>query len=777
MTDRNDNMSLEVHFLDYQAKVKWLFPKRVMKLYKGKKAAYGSRRLFVIGIGSNGIDILIKCKDIAENRYGSDNSKIMFMGIGLKEQLDNAQCNGSVLEPGERLEIDPDEAIYPYLNDPTKLPAEAADWFDEGLRNYTPNKPVYGLSKRQCARIALFHCFDALKERLGAAVKTFSNDKSTIEIVFTGNLGDAFFGGMVIDLAYITRAFFAPEKCPITVTASMLAADTALQQGLDGRDLAIFYANTIVTKCELDKFQCQKKEYSQKFSPAYTFTSNKAPFSSCFINAAEENYRLTVENTALKILTDSALIFKQDDDADRLLSHNMLGSATQHNFRYLCSGTAVDEIPMGKIVSYLTLKTVMMLNNILIKKSAGEGQLNMISSKVTPDEMLLALKAGEIPKIEYDENLNPLFSAKSLKNGSQASKDYVNERLQIIADLCSAGASTYMEKVYEEVVDICEKACCDNEKGPYYAAEIARRCINVLKKAIDKKKDQIENADMDVPRDEHQLMAEWRSIHGAFGLFGTKDTGAYVSRMKRYAEGRRVQLTGQIVLEFYEKLLARLEEFYNDKMTGATKLFSEAVDYFNSIEAKMRPSESGFVRDAFDASDNLVRTKLDRLVEQLPKDTVETAFKKSRMLVGALSDDPKLFASEACAIACICFRELFSSSYDELCQAFGTNKTVGRALEECIGRVCAVTPASDEQPLVRAVCPQNAQMEDIAGLRAVHNNLNSVWTNSSLLHTVIVQQVVGGVKLDQFKDYEQWENMRYAYVNDSLKKHGIHIFT
>ncbi|MGN0678207.1 MAG: hypothetical protein ACI4JS_00930, partial [Oscillospiraceae bacterium] len=86
-------------------------------------------------------------------------------------------------------------------------------------------------------------------------------------------------------------------------------------------------------------------------------------------------------------------------------------------------------------------------------------------------------------------------------------------------------------------------------------------------------------------------------------------------------------------------------------------------------------------------------------------------------------------------------------------------------------------PASDEQPLVRAVCPQNAQMEDIAGLRAVHNNLNSVWTNSSLLHTVIVQQVVGGVKLDQFKDYEQWENMRYAYVNDSLKKHGIHIFT
>ncbi len=762
--------------MDYRAKVQWLSPRRVMKLYKGKKASYGSRRLFVIGIGSNGIDVLIKCKDIAENRYGSDNSKIMFLGIGLKEQLDNAQCHGSVLEPGERMEIIPDEAIYPYLNDPSKLSAEAASWFDEGLRNYTPNKPVYGLTKRQCARIALFHCFDVVKERFGAAVKSFSNEKSTIEIVFTGNLGDAFFGGMVIDLAYIARAFFAPEKCPITVTASMLAADTALQQGLDGRDLAIFYANTIVTKCELDKFQFQKKEYSQKFSAAYAFSSNKAPFSSCFINAAEENYKLTVENTALKILTDSALLFKQDDDADRLLSYNMLGSATQHTFRYLCNGTAVDEIPMGKIVSYLTLKTVMTLNNSLMKNSAGAAQLSMISSKVIPDEMLLALKAGEIPKIEYNENLNPLFSVKSLRNGAQSSKKYVNERLEKIAELCGQGVSIYMDKVYEEVTEICENACGDNEKGPYYAEEIVRRCLTMLKKAIEKKKDQIENAELDVPRDEHQLMAEWRAIRGTFGLFGTKDTGAYISRMKQYAEGRRIQLTGKIVLEFYEKLHDRLNEYYNNRLCGITNLFSETVDYFNSMEEEMRPSDSGFVRDAFDASTEMVRTKLDRLVEQVPEATLEMAFKKSHMLTAVLSDDPKLFAAEACAIACICFRELFSSSYDELCQAFGTNKTVGRALEECIERVCAVTPVADEQPLMRAVCPQNAQMEDIAGLRAVHNNLNSVWTNSSLLHTVIVQQVKGGVKLDEFKDYEQWENMRYAYVNDSLKKHGIHIF-
>lgn len=747
-----------------------------MKLYKGKKASYGSRRLFVIGIGGNGIDVLIKCKDIAENRYGSDKSKIMFLGIGLKEQLDSAECHGSVLEQDERIEIVPDEAIYPYLNDPSKLPAEAKSWFDEGLRNYTPNKPVYGLTKRQCARIALFHCFDTVKERLGAAVKSFSNEKSTVEIVFTGNLGDAFFGGMVIDLAYIARAFFAPEKCPITVTTSMLAADTALQQGLDGRDLAVFYANTIVTKCELDKFQFQKREYSQKFSAAYAFSSNKAPFSSCFINAAEENYKLTVENTAQKIMTDSALLFKQDDDAERLLSYNMLGSATQHTFRYLCSGTAVDEIPMGKIVSYLTMKTVMMVNNLLMKNSAGAAQLSMISSKVIPDEMLLALKAGEIPKIEYDENLNPLFSARSLKNGVQATKRYVNERLEKIAELCGQGISPYMDKVYREVTDICESACVDNQKGPYYAEEIVRRCLTVLKKAIEKKKDQIENAELDVPRDEHQLTTEWHAIRGTFGLFGTKDTSSYISRMKQYAEGRRIQLTGKLVLEFYEKLYERLNEYYTDRLCSITDLFSETVDYFNSIEEELRPSDSGFVRDAFDASAETVRNKLDKLVEQVSEPTFEMAFKKSRVLAAVLSDDPKLFATEVCAIAGICFRELFSSGYDELCEAFGTDKTVGRALEGCIERVRAVTAVADEQPLMRAVCPQSAKMEDIAGLRAVHNNLNSVWTNSSLLHTVIVQQVKGGVKLDEFKDYEQWENMRYAYVNDSLKKHGIQIF-
>lgn len=761
--------------MDYQAKVEWLSPKRVMKLYKGQKAVYGSRRLFIIGIGSNGIDILARCKDIAENRYGSDNTKIRFLGIGLKSQLDEAQVNGSVLEADERLEIDPEEAIYSYLNDPSKLTAEMKDWFDEGLFNYTQNTPVYGIKKRQCARLALFHYFDKIRTLLGQAVKAFSNSKSTIQVVFTGNLGDAFFGGMVIDLAYLVKAFLSPDKSPITVSAAMLAADTALQQGLDGRDLAIFYANTVVTKYELDKFQCKKKEYNQCFSPAYTFNSKKTPFSSCFINAAEENYELTVENTAMKIMTDSALLFEQDDDADRLLSYNMLSNATQHTFRYLCSGTALDEIPMGKIASYLTLKTVIMLNSRL-KEHVATDLFNLYSSKVTPDEMLLALKGGDIPNIEYDEHLNPLFSPKSLKKGSKASFNYVMERLEKIAELCTKGSDVYMNKIYTEITDLCDKACRDNEKGPYYAEGLIKRCQSTLTKAIQKKKSQIEDAELDVSRDEHLVLEEWRRIHGVLGLFSSKDTSCYITRMKRFEEDKRICLTGGIVVEFYEKLYEKLETYYKEKICKMIRVFDETEKYFKNIAEHMSMVDNGFVRDAFDVSEKRVMEKLDRLVEQLPEQTVSTVFQKSRLLECAVDDNPKRFAAEACAISCICFRGLFTSSYDELCQAFGCDRTVARALEECMGRVCAVTPVADEQPLMRAVCPQNAQMEDIAGLRAVHNNLNSVWTNSSLLHTVIVQQVKGGVKLDHFKDYEQWENMRYAYVNDSLKKHGIRIF-
>lgn len=68
-------------------------------------------------------------------------------------------------------------------------------------------------------------------------------------------------------------------------------------------------------------------------------------------------------------------------------------------------------------------------------------------------------------------------------------------------------------------------------------------------------------------------------------------------------------------------------------------------------------------------------------------------------------------------------------------------------------------------------------MKQIAPIRSVHRSINYIWNASVLNYTAEVVQIRGGVKLEEFKDYEKWENMRYAYVNDSLKKHGIHIFT
>ena len=39
------------------------------------------------------------------------------------------------------------------------------------------------------------------------------------------------------------------------------------------------------------------------------------------------------------------------------------------------------------------------------------------------------------------------------------------------------------------------------------------------------------------------------------------------------------------------------------------------------------------------------------------------------------------------------------------------------------------------------------------------------------------RQPLSAVQLEKFSGYELWENMHYAYVNDSLKKHGIRIFS
>ena len=752
----------------------WFSPKRIMKLYNGKKADFGSRRVFVIGIGENGVDCVVRCKDIAENRYTDDPARVRFLGIGLRETLDSAEYEGSVLNEKERFVIDPDEAIYPYLNDPEKLPAHAKEWFDSGLRNYTPNKPAYGLTKRQCARAALFHYFEDIMKLFGGAINDFSGGRLPLEIIFTGNLGDAFFGGMFIDLANIARAMFTAVNYSVTVNAYLFAADTALLQGLDGRDLALFYANTAVTKSELDKFMCKGREYVQTFSDSYTFRNDKPPFSSCTINAAEDTYEHTIENIALKIMTSCSMLFKQSDDAERLLSYNMLGDKNEkHSFRYIACGVFVDEVPLGKITSYLTLKLIAKLNQTLMGNSVGMMELGMIASRVTPDDMFLASKAGDIPKAEFDESLNPLFSVKSLKNGMEASKKYVLERVEQTAQLCEKGAEIYMDEIYSSVRERCEQARTDNEKGPYYAAEIIRKCVSELKNAIKKTKESADNIEDEAAREEKLLQGEYRSLKGAFGLFGKKSAADYIARIKQYADAERKKLTGKTMLGFYEKLCDKFTE-YGKELSLTTGVLSKAVDFLNHITDSFKAEQDGYTQDAFDISAPESVEVLNKMAQAVPETTLATAFKRSKLL--KTDGSPKNIAREAVELTKICFDALLAGGYDDFCRLFGIEKNVTKAIEGCLDSVCTNTPTEEGAPLLRAICPRGVSQGEIAGLKAAHNSLSFIWNDSAMLHTVVVQQVCGGVKLDGFKEYEKWENMRYAYVNDSLKKHGIRIF-
>ena len=114
--------------------------------------------------------------------------------------------------------------------------------------------------------------------------------------------------------------------------------------------------------------------------------------------------------------------------------------------------------------------------------------------------------------------------------------------------------------------------------------------------------------------------------------------------------------------------------------------------------------------------------------------------------------------------------------YNDFCEYFGAKSSVRDALQGCFDSVNVKTPTLDEQPLTRILCPKNIKQSDVAQLKASRQGINYLWNVSPLFNAAVVVQIKGGVKFDGFKDYNQWENMRYAYVNDSLKKHGIHIF-
>lgn len=757
---------------------KWLKPDRVMKLYRGSKSSFGTKRLFVVGVGKNGVDCLMRAKHIAENRFRKDKTRIRFLGIGINELVDNAEFCGSVLEADEKLSIDPDTAIYGYLNAPEKMSEFVKEWFDEGLKNYTPNKPVYGLQKRQCGRLALFHCFGTLMKLFGAALTSFGLNDRPLEIAVVGNLGDAFFGGMVIDIGYILRTLFETVPYPVTIVSYMFAGDTAEFTEKEGRDLATAYANTIVSKSELDMFQSRKKRFWQQYNNAIEISSDKPPYTACYITHAEKTYEETMEKTALKIMCEPGNIIERDDEAEKLMSYNMLGKDGSHAFRYLAFSSAVNEIPLGKMVSYISIKILGKYIGEMRRRSIGEMELGKIAGKVAPNAMMLASKGGDIPRIEFDESLNPLFSLRSLKNGGEASKRYVNDKLSEIAGLCRKGSEQMLPELLGHIKKLCENALLDRDKGPYYALEIVRACVSKLNEASKNAEQQMMTIDDDVSREEHLVAAAYKKLKSTPNFMAAKYVEPYVDMLKEYMDYRKIQLTAGITKGFYDGLAAELNKYASETLRTRSSVFDAISEHTDEI-LNGGSEYGGFgVKEAFDPlrpESAEIRQILDKLVDNIPRDKMQLALKRADLMSAAQKGMTE-FIGELLMIVDICIGELTEKGYDEICELFRIKNSLASGMEDCFNRIGITTPTTESVPLTRVICPSKAKPEDIAPLRAVHKELNDIWNASASSFSVSAARIQGAVKLNEFKDYEQWENMRYAYINDSLKKHGMRIF-
>lgn len=759
--------------MDNEKLIDWLKPDRIMKLYAGRKTRFGTKRLYVVGIGKNGTECLMRCKHIAENRYKTDNTKIRFLAVGEDKMLDAAEFCGSVLRDEEKLRIVPDDAIYKYLNAPERLPETALSWFDTGLKNYTPAKPAYGLQKRQCGRVALFHYFNDLLKIFGDAISAFSDSNAPLDIVVTGNMGDAFFGGMVIDIGYILKSLFETAKYPVNVTAYMFAGDTSKLFEKDSRELGNYYANTIVTKAELDSFQCRKTRFSQKYTQSFAVDTDKPPYSACYINAAERTYEATLEAAALKILSECEIVYVRDDDADKIMSYNMLGK--EHSFRYLACDTAVNEIPMGRIMSYLSVKLFMSFNRMLNKNSVSSMEMGKLIGKLTPNAQFLASKAGVLPKLEFNEELNPLFSVKSLKNGMEASRRYVSDNVEKFAELCRNGSDIVLPAVFDEVVSICEEAKNNFDKGPFYAVEVVKKSLAELRVAIAKIKTEMEDIGETMAREERMVKVSYKKIKNFPTFIASRMTEEYMAWLDEWGEYKKTEVTAGIVKEFYETLYAKIDEYYKVNLLKSAEMFERIPVNREKILTGESPYEGFGVTEAFDIFTPEIKSALDKMVDGLPDSTRLMAFKRSD-LMNADKGDEMHFPRELVHIVQSCFASFFDQSYEEFCQFFNVEASEAAALGECLERAAVKTPASDEPALTRMICPKDAPAGELAPLRAVHKGISDIWNDSAADRMVSVVQIKGNVTLNGFKGYEQWENMRYAYVNDSLKKHGIHIF-
>ncbi len=754
--------------MEIERKLEWLCPERIEKLYSGQKNLFGINRMLIIGIGQNGTDCVLRCKHLTERRFGSDLRKVRFVCVGTQQVL-GSDCCGTTLNNEERLTIVPEEAIYNYLNDPKTLPQYARSWFDAGLKNYSPAAPTYGLSKRQCGRLALFHCIDMLLKMLCDSREAFSGSDKSLEIVLTGNVGDAFFGGMFIDIAYICKEIFKSAEYPVKVSCLMFAPDTAELCGTEKRELGNYYANCVVTKNELDRFQTHRKPFMQKYSDSFEATSIKPPFNAVFIAPAEADYEHTMRKAAEKILTRMEILFRKDDDAERIMSYNMLKTGANHEFRYLGFGVEVCEAPVSRVMSYLALRVFMLLYRRLEKNSVGEPKLGQYAITATPNDMMLASKAGEIPKPVFDEKKNPVFAPKNLKISLEEPVNYVRKYVEKFSLAVSEGAKQCLPEICNSIISACEAAKTDINKGPFYAMEIVKKCLSELRAAAERAKDETSDMNDQIKRSRNLVNSAYAKLKGS-ALFSGKAAEQFIYEITDYAEyGRRLK-SSKIMAEFYKNVYSRLSD-YRDTLSVTVAAFDDtAANYDMLLERITKPDE--FVSSAFPVEG--LFEKLDIMTEQIPEHKLVKALKESGLLTLPAEDETAL-ARSIVYIAGACCGDMFSMSFSQMC-AFAENGSVGGTLEQLCKNVGTALLATDEFALNRIICPKSTKQDEIAALRSERRGMSYIWNGSVLRHTAVVTQIKGAVSLESFPDYEKWENMRYAYVNDSLKKHGIHIF-
>ncbi len=762
--------------MEIEKKIEWLKPARVLKLTNQFKSLFGINRLFVIGLGKNGVDCALRCKHITEKRFGTDDRKVRFLGIAEDKYLESAECEGTRLNPSECVPIVPEEAIYKYLNNPGRLPQYAMDWFDSGLKNYSPATPVYGLTKRQCGRVALFHNIKNIIHTIGEAMSAFGGSDKSLEIVITGNMGDVFFGGMFIDMAYILKKLFEDSAYPVKINCYMFAPDTAVMFEDDQREQGNYFANTILTKNELDKFQCSKKPFSQKYTSSFDVSSDKPPFNACFIASAEKNYAYTLDVAAEKILNRMEILFTKDDDAERIMSYNMLRPNDSHEFRYLSYGVQVCEIPLGKIMSYLCIKVFTLINHALNKNNVGEMLLGHYSSIATPDERFLAQKGGDLPALDFDERINPAFSTRALKISSDSADEYVENWLKRITTSTEKGAEICLEEISGSIIKVCEEAKSDFSKGPFYAEELIRKCLHQLRVSSAKITSDMDDLKDQVEREKNLARTAYMKVKTS-PLFVGKAVEQYLHELREYANSKCKLETGSTLVAFYHDLSDKLTEYLENDLHKTAEAFENiAVNRKAIIEEITRDqTEYCCAFDAISLTDKQVTDKLDKLVEEVPEDLLSKAFVQSGILEIS-PDDETALAKAVVNIVLKCFSSFLSKSFAEFCEFFGKNNVIRFSVDQCIEKVSVQAPVADSFELNRVICPKSTKQDDIAGLRAEYNGMHYIWNGSVMNMTTSVSQIKADVELSKFPDYAQWENMHYAYVNDSLKKHGIHIF-